>query len=74
MWSLSDSNRIRTHNYLVRKGTLNLLAKLAKLLSCVVSTYLYRAYTNQVVVGSNPVAVTETSDMATASSNELLVI
>ena len=38
------------------------------------STYLYGAYTNQVVVGSNPVAVTETSDMAAASSNELLDI
>ena len=74
MWSLSDSNRIRTHNHLVCKWTLNLLAKLAKLLTCVVSTYLYGAYTNQVVVGSNPVAVTETSDMAPASSKDLLDI
>ena len=29
IWSLSDSNIIRTHNYLVRKRTLNHLAKLA---------------------------------------------
>ena len=28
--SLDDSNRIRTHNHLVRKRTLNDLAKLAK--------------------------------------------
>ena len=27
---LSDSNRIRTHNHLIRKRTLNHLAKLAK--------------------------------------------
>ena len=30
IWSLSDSNGIRTHNHLVRKGTLNPLVKLAK--------------------------------------------
>ena len=35
--SLTDSNGIRTHNHLVRKRTLNYLAKLAKWLSCVVS-------------------------------------
>ena len=29
-WSLSNSNEIRTHNHLVRKRTLNHLAKLAK--------------------------------------------
>ena len=28
IWSLSDSNRIRTHNHLVCKPTLNHLAKL----------------------------------------------
>ena len=44
IWSLSDSNGIRTHNHLVRKRTLNHLAKLAKWLSCVVSTYLYGAF------------------------------
>ena len=32
------SNRIRTYNHLVRKQTLNYLAKLTKLLSCAVST------------------------------------
>ena len=42
--SLSDRNGIRTQNHLVRKRALNHLAKLAKLLSCVVSTYLYRAF------------------------------
>ena len=44
IWSLSDSSEIRTHNLLVRKRTLNHLAKLAKWLSCVVSTYLYGAF------------------------------
>ena len=43
-WSLSDCNGNRTHNHLVRKRTLNHLTKLAKWLSCVVSTYLYGAY------------------------------
>ena len=28
MFIISDSNEIRTHNHLVRKGTLNHLAKL----------------------------------------------
>ena len=41
IWSLSDRKEIQTHNYLVRKRTVNDLAKLAKWLSCVVSTYLY---------------------------------
>ena len=36
--SLSNSNEIGTHNDLVRKRTLNHLAKLAKWLSCVMST------------------------------------
>ena len=33
IWSLSDSNEIRTHNHLVRKPTFNHLAKLAKWLN-----------------------------------------
>ena len=41
---LIDCNRTQTHNHLVRKGTLNHLPKLAKWLSCVVSTYLYRVF------------------------------
>ena len=44
IWSLSDCDGTRTHNHLVRKGTLNYLAKLTKWLSCVVSTYLYGAF------------------------------
>ena len=35
---------VRTRNHGVRKQTLNHLAKLAKWLSCVVSTYLYGAF------------------------------
>ena len=38
---LNDRNGIRTHNHLVRKRSLIHLAKLAKWLICVVSTYLY---------------------------------
>ena len=41
--SLSDNNGIWTHNHLVRERTLNHLPKQAKLLSCVVSTYLHGA-------------------------------
>ena len=37
-------NGIRTHNHLVCKETLNHLAKLARWLSCVLSTYLYNAF------------------------------
>ena len=43
IWSLTASNGIRIHNYLIRKRTLNHLAKLAKRLNCVVNTYLYGA-------------------------------
>ena len=40
----SDCNETRIHNYLVGKRTLNCSAKLAKRLSCVLSTYLYVAF------------------------------
>ena len=43
-WSLSDGNRVWTCNHLVCKQTLNHLAKLAKWLSCVQSTYLYGTF------------------------------
>ena len=39
IWSLSDCNRTWMYNHLVHKQTLNYLTKLAKWLSCVVSTY-----------------------------------
>ena len=42
--SLSDCDGSQTHNHLVHKRTLNDLAKLAKWLSCVVSTSLYGAF------------------------------
>ena len=41
MWSFSDNNEIRTSNHLLCKRTPNHLAKLPKLLSYIVSTYLY---------------------------------
>ena len=41
IWMWSDCNWTRTQNHLVLKWTLNHLAKLAKWLSCVLSTYLY---------------------------------
>ena len=49
IWNLSDCNRTRTHNYLVSKRTRNHLAKLTQMIECL--------FTNQVVVGSCPVAV-----------------
>ena len=44
IWSLKDFDRTQTHNHLVCKGTLIHLTKLAKWLSCVVSTYLYGVF------------------------------
>ena len=44
IWRLRDCNWTRTHNHLVHKQALNHLAKLAKWLSCIVSTYLYGAF------------------------------
>ena len=44
IWSLNVSNKIRTLNRLVRKRTLNHLAKQGKSLSCVARTYLDRAF------------------------------
>ena len=44
IWSLSDCNRIGTHNHLAHKQTFNHLAKLVKWLSSVVSTYLFGAF------------------------------
>ena len=41
---LSSRNGIPTHNHLIRNRTLDHLAKLAKWLSCFVSTYLYGAF------------------------------
>ena len=45
IWGLSDFNEDRTHNHLVYELTLNHLTKLAKWLSCVVSTDVYNALT-----------------------------
>ena len=42
--SFSDSNRIRTYNHLVSNRPVNHLAKLAKWLNCVLSTYLHCAF------------------------------
>ena len=44
MWSLSDWNRSRIQNYLVRNRTVNHFAQQAKWLSCVLSTYLYDVF------------------------------
>ena len=49
---LSDCNGTWTHYHLVRKRTLNHLVKLAKCLSCVVSTYLYGAFDKNIQVYS----------------------
>ena len=53
-WSLSDSNRIRNHNHLlVRKRTINHLAKLGKWWSCILSSFLYSAFDQRYYVGLN---------------------
>ena len=44
IWSLTDCNWTRTHYHLVHKRKLNNLAKLAKWLSRIVSTYLHVAF------------------------------
>ena len=44
IWRLSVCNGTRSHKNLVRKRTLKHLAKMAKWLSCAVSTYLYGAF------------------------------
>ena len=44
IWRWSDCKGTRTKNHLFPKRTLNHLAKLAKWLSCAVSTYLYGAF------------------------------
>ena len=44
IWSLIDSTGIWTHDHLVLKRTLNYLAKVAKWLSCVLSTYLHGGF------------------------------
>ena len=44
IWCLSDCKGTLAHNYLVCKQTLNHLARLAKWLSCFMSTYLYSAF------------------------------
>ena len=44
IWRSSECNWCRNPNNLVLKRTLNHLAKLAKWLSCVRSTYLYREF------------------------------
>ena len=44
IWRLNDCNWTQTQNHLVRKRTLNHLAKLAKWWSCVLSAYLYNAF------------------------------
>ena len=44
IWSLSYCNWNGAHNHSVRKRTLNHLAKPAKWLNCVVSTYLYSVF------------------------------
>ena len=48
IWRLSDCNWTQTQNHLVRKRRLNHLAKLAKWLRCVLSTYLYGVFEHTV--------------------------
>ena len=57
IWRSSDCNWTRTQNHLVLKRTLNHLAKLAKWLSCVLSSYLYSAFDS--IFLSCPVRISE---------------
>ena len=43
IWGFSVCSSTQTHNHLIHKPRLNLLAKPAKWLSCAVNTYLYGA-------------------------------
>ena len=43
-YCVSDRSRIQTNNHLCRTQTFNHLAKLAKRLSCVMSTFLYSSF------------------------------
>ena len=52
IWSLSDGNGIQTYNHLVRKQTLDHVAKLAQF-----GQVVECSFTNWVVVGSNSVSV-----------------
>ena len=44
IWSLSDYNWSRTKNHSICERTVNHLAKLSKLLSCFLTTYLYAIF------------------------------
>ena len=52
-----NRNWTRTHNHLVRKRTLNHLAKLAEIDLTKLGYMVECSFTNYVVVGSSPVAV-----------------
>ena len=68
--TIRDCNRTRSHNNLVRKRTPNHLTKLAKWLSCIMNTYLYRAF----VCFYHVTNTFQTSDIAPVSSKEFLDI
>ena len=68
--TIRDCNRTRSHNNLVRKRTPNHLTKLAKWLSCIMNTYLYRAF----VCFYHVTYTFQTSDIAPVSSKEFLDI
>ena len=56
IWSPRDCHGTRTHNHLVRKGTLNHMAKLAKWLRRVPSTYLYSAFDSMLLSCHLPIS------------------
>ena len=64
-----DSNRIQTHNHLVCKRTLNHLTKLTSL-----AKWLSVCLQIKVVMGSNSIAVTKTSNIAPVLSKEFVYI
>ena len=61
IWSLSNCNWTRTQNHLVRKRTLNNLAKLTNYSLWPTGQFgemVQCSFTSEVVLGSSPVAVT----------------
>ena len=70
IWSLSNSNEIRTHSHLVRKRTINHLVKLAKWLSCVVSTYLYGVF---IIISCRVLEWTHPPSIVSLNTKELLL-
>ena len=72
IWSLSDSNGIRTHNHLVCKRTLNHLAKPVKWLSCVEYLSVWCIWLNVMIMSHTRFRLNPQSRVVWMSRNSLL--